>query len=86
MQKARGSMEKENITRVQLTVAQWMQMRKDAPELVRDTPAWLTVTGCSMLPFVRPYRDRVMIRAWGIRGQVHEPLVSHLEQVGTTFP
>lgn len=63
MQKARVSMEKENITRVQLTVAQWMQMRKDAPELVRDTPAWLTVTGCSMLPFVRPYRDRVMIRA-----------------------
>ena len=56
-------MEKDNVTRVHLTVAQWMQMRKEVPELMRDTPVWLTVTGCSMLPFIRPYRDRVMIRA-----------------------
>jgi len=56
-------MQQIKANRIQLTVAEWMQMRRETPDAVREIPAWLQVTGCSMLPFVRPYRDKVMIKA-----------------------
>ena len=45
-----------------MTVEQWMELQQ-SPDGTGQIPVWLQVTGCSMLPFVRPFRDQVMIVA-----------------------
>ena len=49
--------------KISLTVEQWMELQQQSPDVAGQIPVWLQVTGCSMLPFVRPYRDHVMIVA-----------------------
>ena len=49
--------------KISLTVEQWVALQEQSPEGAGQIPVWFQVTGCSMLPFVRPYRDHVMIVA-----------------------
>ena len=45
--------------KIHLTIEQWNSM-KDAGGMV-DIPVWFKVTGNSMFPFIRAFRDDVMI-------------------------
>ena len=47
--------------KISLTVEQWIALQHHSPDGAGLIPVWLQVTGCSMLPFVRPFRDDVMI-------------------------
>ena len=49
--------------KISLTVEEWGVLQEQSPEGAGQIPVWFQVTGCSMLPFVRPYRDHVMIVA-----------------------
>ena len=49
--------------KISLTVEQWVALREQSPEGAGQIPVWFQVTGGSMLPFVRPFRDNVMIVA-----------------------
>ena len=49
--------------KISLTVEQWVALQEQSPEGAGQIPVWFQVTGCSMLPFVRPFRDQVMIVA-----------------------
>lgn len=46
--------------RIPLTVEEWRALRQDSDE-GGQIPVWFQVTGCSMLPFIRPFRDNVMV-------------------------
>ncbi len=49
--------------KISLTVEHWVALQEQSPEGAGQIPVWFQVTGCSMLPFVRPFRDQVMIVA-----------------------
>ncbi len=49
--------------KISLTVEQWVALQEQSPDGAGQIPVWFQVTGCSMLPFVRPFRDQVMIVA-----------------------
>lgn len=49
--------------KISLTVEQWVAQQEKSPEGAGQIPVWFQVTGGSMLPFVRPFRDRVMLVA-----------------------
>ena len=49
--------------RISLTVKQWAELQQQSPEAAGQIPVWFQGTGYSMLPFVRPFRDEVMIVA-----------------------
>ena len=49
--------------KISLTVEQWVALQEQSPDGAEQIPVWFQVTGGSMLPFVRPFRDRVMIVA-----------------------
>ena len=49
--------------KISLTVEQWVVLQEQSPEGAGQIPVWFQVTGYSMLPFVRPFRDNVMIVA-----------------------
>jgi len=49
--------------KISLTVEQWGALQEQSPEGAGQIPVWFQVTGASMLPFVRPFRDNVMIVA-----------------------
>ena len=49
--------------KISLTVEQWVARREQSPEGAGQIPVWFQVTGGSMLPFVRPFRDNVMLVA-----------------------
>ena len=51
--------------KISLTVEQWVALQEQSPDGAEQIPVWFQVTGGSMLPFVRPFRDRVMIVAIG---------------------
>ena len=48
---------------ISLTVEQWVALQEQSPDGTGQIPVWFQVTGCSMLPFVRPFLDNVMIVA-----------------------
>ena len=48
---------------ITLTVKQWAELQQQSPEAAGQIPVWFQGTGYSMLPFVRPFRDKVMIVA-----------------------
>ena len=48
--------------KISLTVEQWVELQQ-SPDRAGQIPVWFQVTGGSMLPFVRPFRDNVMIVA-----------------------
>ena len=49
--------------KITLTVKQWAELQQQSPEAAGQIPVWFQGTGYSMLPFVRPFRDKVMIVA-----------------------
>lgn len=49
--------------KISLTVEQWVALQEQSPDGAGQIPVWFQVTGGSMLPFVRPFRDHVMIVA-----------------------
>ena len=49
--------------KISLTVEQWVALQEQSPDGTGQIPVWFQVTGGSMLPFVRPFRDHVMIVA-----------------------
>ena len=49
--------------KISLTVKQWAELQQQSPEAAGQIPVWFQGTGYSMLPFVRPFRDEVMIVA-----------------------
>ena len=49
--------------KISLTVKQWAELQQQSPEAAGKIPVWFQGTGYSMLPFVRPFRDEVMIVA-----------------------
>ena len=49
--------------KISLTVEQWVALQEQSPDGAGQIPVCFQVTGCSMLPFVRPFRDQVMIVA-----------------------
>ena len=49
--------------KISLTVEQWVALLEQSPEGAGQIPVWFQVTGGSMLPFIRPFRDDVMIVA-----------------------
>ena len=49
--------------KISLTVEEWVALQELSPEEAGQIPVWFQVTGGSMLPFVRPFRDHVMIVA-----------------------
>ena len=49
--------------KISLTVEQWVALQEQSPDGAGQIPVWFQVTGGSMLPFVRPFRDQVMIVA-----------------------
>ena len=51
--------------KISLTVEQWVALQEQSPDGAEQIPVWFQATGGSMLPFVRPFRDRVMIVAIG---------------------
>ena len=55
--------QRDVMEKISLTVEQWMELQQQSPDGTGQIPVWLQVTGCSMLPFVRPFRDNVMLVA-----------------------
>ena len=49
--------------KISLTVEEWVALQEQSPEGAGQIPVWFQVTGCSMMPFVRPFRDNVMLVA-----------------------
>ena len=49
--------------KISLTVEQWVALQEQSPDGTGQIPVWFQVTGGSMMPFVRPFRDNVMIVA-----------------------
>ena len=49
--------------KISLTVEKWVALQEQSPEGTGQIPVWFQVTGGSMQPFVRPFRDQVMIVA-----------------------
>lgn len=49
--------------KITLTVKQWAELQQQSPEAAGQISVWFQGTGYSMLPFVRPFRDEVMIVA-----------------------
>ena len=49
--------------KISLTVEEWVVLQEQSPEGAGQIPVWFQVTGSSMLPFVRPFRDNVMLVA-----------------------
>lgn len=49
--------------KISLTVEEWVALQGQSPEGAGQIPVWFQVTGVSMLPFVRPFRDNVMLVA-----------------------
>ena len=51
------------MVKISLTVEQWVALQQQLPDGAGQIPVWFQVTGVSMLPFIRPFRDNVMIVA-----------------------
>ena len=49
--------------KISLTVEEWVALQEQSPDEAGQIPVWFQVTGGSMMPFVRPFRDNVMIVA-----------------------
>ena len=49
--------------KISLTVEEWVVLQEQSPEGAGQIPVWFQVTGCSMMPFVRPFCDNVMLVA-----------------------
>lgn len=49
--------------KISLTVEEWVALQGQSPEGAGQIPVWFQVTGVSMLPFIRPFRDNVMLVA-----------------------
>ncbi|MBP5340078.1 MAG: S26 family signal peptidase [Prevotella sp.] len=49
--------------KISLTVEEWVALQEQSPGGAGQIPVWFQVTGGSMLPFVRPFRDNVMLVA-----------------------
>ena len=49
--------------KISLTVEEWVALQEQSPDGAEQIPVWFQVTGSSMLPFVRPFRDNVMLVA-----------------------
>ena len=49
--------------KISLTVEQWVALQEQSPDGTGQIPVWFQVTGGSMMPFVRPFRDNV-IQGW----------------------
>jgi hypothetical protein len=54
----------ETLEKISLSVDEWVVLQQ-SPDGKGKIPVWFQVTGCSMLPFIRPFRDNVMIVAVG---------------------
>ena len=44
-----------------LAIEQWLKLRENDDSI--NIPVWFQVTGSSMMPFIRPFKDKVMIIA-----------------------
>ena len=49
--------------KISLTVEQWVAQQEPSVDGTGQIPVWFQVTGGSMMPFVRPFRDDVMLVA-----------------------
>ena len=49
--------------KISLTVEEWVALQEQSPDVSGQIPVWFQVTGVSMLPFIRPFRDNVMLVA-----------------------
>ena len=49
--------------KISLTVEEWEALQEQSPDVAGQIPVWFRVTGGSMLPFVRPFCDNVMLVA-----------------------
>lgn len=56
------SLSSETFEKISLSVDEWVALQQ-SPDRHGEIPVWFQVTGCSMLPFIRPFRDNVMIIA-----------------------
>lgn len=52
----------ESLEKISLSVDEWIALQQ-SPDSQGEIPVWFQVTGSSMLPFIRPFRDNVMIVA-----------------------